>query len=172
MTPPSTSRLQFREPSPDDAAFILELVNDPAWLRYIGDRNVHSLDDAAGYVRNGPAASFARHGFGLWRVSLHDDTPIGLCGLLQRDALTDPDIGFAYLPAFRSQGYAAEAAQAILAHARDGLGARRVLAIVMPDNRNSIRLLERLGMVLAGRVVLHAGSQGDALYVLDFRSGT
>lgn len=171
MTPASTPRLQFREPSPDDAAFVLELVNDPAWLRYIGDRQVHSLEDAAGYVRNGPAASFARHGFGLWRVSLLDDTPIGLCGLLQRDALTDPDIGFAYLPDFRGQGYAAEAAQAILAHARDGLGVRRVLAIVMPENYDSIRLLERLGMQPTGRVMLHAGSNGDALYALEFRPG-
>jgi [ribosomal protein S5]-alanine N-acetyltransferase len=172
MTPPRTPRLQFREPTTDDAAFVLELVNDPAWLRYIGDRNVHSLDDAAAYVRNGPAASFARHGFGLWRVALHDDTPIGLCGLLQRDALSDPDLGFAYLPAFRGQGYGLEAARAVLAHARHGLGARRVLAIVMPANRDSIRLLERLGMQPAGRVVLHADASGDDLYALDFQTKT
>lgn len=168
-TPHDTKRLHLRRLAEDDAAFILALVNDPAWLRHIGDRNVHSLDDAIGYIRNGPGASYARHGFGLWCVTDKDDgTPIGLCGLLQRDALTDPDIGFAYLPAYRGQGFAAEAAKATLAFARDDLGLARVLAIVHPDNPDSIRLLERLGMTSTGNIVLHAGSAGDRLFRLDF----
>ena len=141
-----TPRLIVRELTPADAPFILALLNDPSFIRNIGDRGVRTLDDAAGYIENGPRASYARHGFGLWLVELAEAAaPIGICGLLQRDELPDPDIGFAFLPAYRSKGYAFEAASAVLAHARGGLGLSRLLAIVNPDNQSSIRLLERLG---------------------------
>ena len=99
----------------DDAPFILGLLNDPDFLRYIGDRGVRTLDDAAAYITNGPLASYARHGFGLYLVSLGDTgVPIGISGVLRRDTLPDPDIGFAFLPGFRRQGYALEAARAVL----------------------------------------------------------
>ncbi len=165
--PCDTERLRLRPLVADDAAFILELLNDRAWLRFIGDRNVSSLDAAAAYVRDGPAASFAKHGFGLWRVSLKcDDMPIGLCGLLQRDALTDPDIGFAFLERFRSQGYAFEAATTTIAHARHSLELTRLLALTRPDNEASIALLTRLGMNLAGRVSLHPADV-SCLFAMD-----
>jgi len=107
---------------------------------------VRTLEDAVGYIDNGPRASYARHGFGLWLVELASaSAPIGICGLLKRDELPAPDIGFAFLPAYWSKGYAFEAASAVLAHARDGLGLSRLLAIVNPDNHPSTRLLERLG---------------------------
>ena len=143
----TTARLALRELADEDAPFILELLNDPSFIRNIGDRNVRTQEDAREYIRNGPLASYARHGFGLWMVELRNDgTPIGMCGLLKREALDAPDIGFAYLPAFQGKGYGFEAARAVLDHARDTLRLPRVLAIVNADNEPSARLLEKLGM--------------------------
>ena len=142
----TTLRLILRDIGPDDAAFIVALLNDPSFLRNIGDRGVRTLEDARAYIRNGPAASYARHGFGLWLVCLKDGTSIGMCGLLKREVLDDVDIGFAFLPAFQGKGYGSESAAAVLAHARDGLKLRRVVAIVNADNEASARLLERLGL--------------------------
>ncbi|HYV97053.1 MAG TPA: GNAT family N-acetyltransferase [Gemmatimonadaceae bacterium] len=141
-----TERLTLRELEPADAPFIFTLVNQPSWLEYIGDRHVHSLDDARAYIASGPAASYAKNGFGLWLVSLRDgDVPAGMCGLLRRDTLEHPDIGFAFLPEFWSQGYAAEAAQGTLRYARDTLGLGPILAITSLHNDRSIRLLAKLG---------------------------
>lgn len=130
----------------DDAAFILELLNDPSFIRNIGDRNVRTLDAARSYITNGPVASYERFGFGLWLVELTDRTPVGMCGLLKRDVLEDVDIGFAYLPAYQSKGYGFEAAHAVLDYARDVLRLPRIVAIVNADNDASARLLEKLGM--------------------------
>jgi ribosomal-protein-alanine N-acetyltransferase len=143
----ATERLSMRLMEERDAPFILELLNDPSFVRNIGDRNVRTLDDAREYIRKGPLASYERHGFGLWLVELTGaGTPIGMCGLLKRDTLDAPDIGFAYLPPFQSKGYGFEAARAVLDHARDTLLLPRVLAIVNADNEPSARLLEKLGM--------------------------
>ena len=143
----TTERLTIRLIADADAPFMLELLNDPSFIRNIGDRNVRTLDDAREYIRKGPLASYERHGFGLWLVELQaDGTPIGMCGLLKRDALDAPDIGFAYLPAFQGKGYGYEAARAVLDQARDTLHIPRVLAIVNADNEPSARLLEKLGM--------------------------
>jgi ribosomal-protein-alanine N-acetyltransferase len=142
----STPRLVLRLLEPDDAAFIHALVNDPDWLRYIGERNVRSLDDARGYIANGPAAMFARHGFALFAVERREDgVPIGICGILKRDYLDAPDLGFAFLPAHRSRGYAREAAEATLAWGLEAHGIRRMLATTALDNDASVRLLEKLG---------------------------
>lgn len=147
MTVLSTPRLELRELAEDDAPFILELLNDPSFIRNIGDRNVGTLDDAREYIRKGPLASYRQHGFGLWLVRIKGEgTPIGISGLLKRDALDAPDIGFAYLPAFHGMGYGYEAARAVLDHARDTLRLPRVVAIVNADNEPSARLLEKLGM--------------------------
>lgn len=141
-----TERLALREMTADDAPFVLRLVNEPSWLRFIGDRGVRTIADAEGYVAKGPAVSYAQHGFGLWLVARKaDGTPLGLCGLLQRDTLEHPDLGFAFLPEFGGQGYAHEAAAATLAHGRRALGLKRVLAITAPDNARSIHLLGKLG---------------------------
>jgi ribosomal-protein-alanine N-acetyltransferase len=142
----ATERLVLRRLTSEDAAFIVELLNDPSFLRFIGDKGVRTPADACRYIEAGPLASYERHGFGLYRVELKDGgEPVGLCGLLKRDYLPDVDIGFALLPRHRSQGYAFESASAVLAHARDRLGLERVLAITSPDNAASIGLLERLG---------------------------
>jgi ribosomal-protein-alanine N-acetyltransferase len=141
-----TPRLRLRQLRLADAAFILRLVNEPSWLRYIGDKQVRSLDDARAYLRNGPLAMYAREGFGLWLVErLEDGLPLGLCGLIKRDSLPDPDLGFALLPEHEGQGYAREAAEATLAQARGRYRLARVLAITSLENPRSIGLLQRLG---------------------------
>ena len=141
-----TARLQLRELAPRDAPFILVLLNEPSFIQNIGDRGVRSLADAHEYLVNGPIASYTRHGFGLYRVELAaTDEPIGICGILQREALPDPDLGFAFLPAYWGQGFAFEAAAAVRSYARSQLGVGRLLAITSPRNDASIRLLERLG---------------------------
>jgi RimJ/RimL family protein N-acetyltransferase len=141
-----TERLLLRWVAVEDAEFILKLVNDPAWLRYIGDRGVRSLEDAREYIRKGPVDMYRRFGFGLYLVELKDDgIPIGICGLLKRDTLEDVDIGFAFLPAFRSKGYAFESAAAVLEHGKSRFGLKRLVAITSPHNRISARLLEKLG---------------------------
>lgn len=141
-----TPRLRLRELAPADAPFILTLLNDPSFLQNIGDRGVRSLDDARAYIEKGPMASYARYGFGLHLVELdRSGESIGICGLLQRDTLPDPDLGFAFLPAYRRQGYAFESASAMRHYVRANLGVGRLLAIVSPANSASIRLLEKLG---------------------------
>lgn len=158
-----TQRLHLRELGPQDAAFIRELVNDRDWLRYIGDKNVHSDADAVRYLQNGPMAMYARHGVGLWRVALKDcDLPIGMCGLIKRDGLDDVDLGFAFLPAYRAAGYAREAAQAALDWGRRERGLKRVVAITTFDNEASGALLTRLGFVREGEVRLP--NSDEALY--------
>ena len=151
--PIRTSRLVLREVDEGDAGFVLELLNQPDFLHYIGDRGVRDLEQAVGYLRSGPMASYARHGHGLYAVERQDDgSVIGMCGLLQREDLPAPDLGVAFLPACYGHGYAREAATAVLAHARQALGIERVLAIVAPDNARCIALLRRLGMHPAGTV--------------------
>ena len=146
MTVLETERLLLREFTVDDAEFILTLLNEPSFLRYIGDKKVRNLDDARQYILNGPVASYERHGFGLNCVELREShTPIGMCGLLKRDELPDPDIGFALLPDFWNKGFAFEAAEAVLKDALERLQIQRILAITSLDNDASINLLQRLG---------------------------
>jgi RimJ/RimL family protein N-acetyltransferase len=163
-----TERLILRELEAEDAAFILELLNDPAWLRYIGDKGVRTLDDARAYIRNGPGDMYARHGFGLYRVETKNDgTPVGICGLLKRETLPDVDLGFAFLPAFRAQGYAREAAVATLVHARNVLKIERVVAITSIDNENSGKLLEKIGLRFERMLQLDGGDEVK-LFSVDF----
>jgi len=160
MTPVlETARLALVRLTPDDAPFIVELLTDPSFLRYIGDRGVRTEDDARRYIETGPMASYARFGFGLYRVDLKaTDEPIGICGLLKRDTLPDADVGFALLPRFRGQGLAFEAVSAVLASARAAHGLARVLAITALDNAVSIGLLEKLGFRFERRTRLADGA--------------
>jgi RimJ/RimL family protein N-acetyltransferase len=151
----TTARLRVRALAAGDAPFIVALLNDPAFIRNIGDRGVRTDEDARHYIEAGPGASYARHGFGLCAVELLDgDVPIGICGLLKRDELPYPDIGFAFLPEFRSRGYAYEAAAAVTADAQTRLAIDPLLAIVNPANTASARLLEKLGFGFEGMVRL------------------
>ena len=142
-----TERLILRRLSIDDAEFVLELLNEPSFLRYIGDRGVRNLEDAAQYILNRLVTSYERNGFGLYLVELKESgIPIGISGLVKRDTLPDADIGFAFLPAYWSQGYAFESAAAVMNYARDVLGLNRILAITSPDNESSARLLGKIGL--------------------------
>ena len=142
-----TERLLLRPFTTDDAPFILTLLNEPSFLRFIGDKKVRTLEDARQYLLNGPIASYNAHGFGLLLVELKESqTPIGMCGLLKREELPAPDIGFAFIPDYWRQGFAFEAATAVMNDARERLKLNTILAIVSPDNDASIKLLERLGM--------------------------
>ena len=144
-----TERLTLRKLTPGDAPFILELLNDPSFLRYIGDKGVRTRADAVGYITAGPIASYEQHGFGLFLVELKvRREPIGICGLLKRDWLEDVDVGFAFLPRFWSQGYAHEAASAVLEFGRATWRLPRILAITSRDNAASIALLTKVGFRL------------------------
>ena len=163
-----TERLILRRLSVDDGAFILGLVNDPAWQRFIGDKGVRNLEDARNYIVTGPMDMYARLGFGLYLTERKSDAePIGICGLIKRDALQDVDIGFAFLPDFRGKGYAREAAAAVMEHARSAFGLRRLVAITSPDNEASIRLLEKLGLRFEATVSLAGDSHDVSLFAAD-----
>jgi RimJ/RimL family protein N-acetyltransferase len=143
----STARLVLRPLALDDAPFMLELLNDPGYLRFVADRGVRTVDGARNYLAGGPLAMYERHGLGLLRVERRSDgEPLGICGLLKRDTLDDVDIGFGLLERHRGRGYAREAAEAVLEHGAEALGLRRVAAIVLPSNADSIALLARLGL--------------------------
>jgi len=141
-----TDRLVLRPLTFDDAPFILELLNDPDWLRFIGDKGVRTLEDARRYIETGPLESYAKNGFGMLLVELRKDrTPAGLCGLVRRDVLPGPDLGYAFLPAHRRNGYAREAVKAMLGFAREIAGLDRILAITNPTNERSVGVLEHFG---------------------------
>jgi ribosomal-protein-alanine N-acetyltransferase len=160
-----TERLVLRLLSPEDADFILELVNDPGWLQFIGDKGVRTPEDARAYIRSGPMAMVARHGFGLYLTELKDGAvPIGICGLIKRHGLADVDVGFAFLPAFRAKGYALEAAVATMEYGRKTLGMTRIVAITTPDNHASIKLLRKLGMRFENMIRLPGDSEELSLF--------
>lgn len=146
----TTARLRLRPLTEDDAPFILRLLNEPSFLRFIGDKQVRTVEDAQGYLRSGPLASYQTHGHGLLAVIRAETGELlGMCGLLKRDHLEAPDLGYAYVPETWGQGFAKEAAEAVLAQAEKGLGHDRILALVSPDNDRSIALLKKLGFVFA-----------------------
>lgn len=165
-----TPRLAIRAFTLDDAPFIVELLNDEGWLRNIGDRGVRTPDDARDYLRKGPLAAAERHGFALWAVQRRDDPhapPIGMCGLVRREGLDDVDLGYAFLPAARGQGFAREAAAAVLAHGLGTLGLKRIVAITAVDNLASGRVLEAIGMRFEKRLRVPGHADDSLLYAAD-----
>ena len=149
MTVLQTGRMTLRRLTPADAPFIRELVNEPSWIRFIGDRGVRTEEDARAYLLKGPIAMYERYGFGLWMCeSRESGEALGICGLIKRDTLEDVDIGFAFLPRYWGRGYAHESAAAVLDYGREVLELDRIVAITSPDNTSSIRLLEKLGLRL------------------------
>lgn len=160
-----TDRLLLQKFTVEDAPFILELLNTPAWLRFIGDRGVRTLGDARQYILEGPLRSYEQHGFGPYLVRLKEaGLPIGMCGLFKRDTLEDMDIGFAYLPEHIGKGYGLEAATIVLDFARNELNASRIVGVVDPQNTNSIRLLEKLGMQYERSVRLNGHKEESWLF--------
>lgn len=168
MTSLQTERLILSRMTAADAGFILRLLNQPSFLRFIGDKGVRDEAGAVRYLKEGPDAMFERYGFCLYRVALKDrNIPIGMCGLLKREQLEDPDIGFAFLTEYEGQGYATEAARAVLAQAFTELGLARVIAIANPDNAGSHRLLEKLGMQYQGLRTVYAEEPALAWFALN-----
>jgi RimJ/RimL family protein N-acetyltransferase len=166
MKPIETARLQLRKLTHDDAAFIVALVNEPAFIANIGNKHARDIEGAIRYLDAGPLASYARHGHGLLHVSLKDGgEAIGICGLLKRDGLDDADVGFALLQQHWGQGYAAEAAAACLTDGYGRLGLPRIVGITKPDNIGSQRVLEKIGLVFERMVQLPGMPDGDCLYV-------
>ncbi|MED1055775.1 GNAT family N-acetyltransferase [Bacillus mycoides] len=142
-----TERLALRWLDVKDAPFILELVNDPAWIQFIGDKGIKNLEDAKKYILNGPVDMYNKMGFGLYLVERKEDfTPLGMCGLIKRDSLEDVDIGFAFLEKFRSKGYGYESAAAVIEYGVQKLGLKRIVAITSIDNVASGTLLEKAGL--------------------------
>jgi RimJ/RimL family protein N-acetyltransferase len=156
-----TDRILLRELDDGDADFIVELLNDPDFIRHIGDRQVRTAEDARAYIRNGPVATYTEFGYGLYHVSLKGSgAALGICGLVRRPNYNHPDIGYAFLPAYRGQGYAVEAARATLSYARETLGLKTVLAIIAPANEASMRLARKIGMIETTR------AEGDDALVI------
>ncbi len=160
-----TARLRLREMTEADAEFMVALLNDADFLRYIGDRGVRTADEARAYLREGAIASYRQHGYGMYLAErIEDAAAIGVCGLVRREGLDAPDLGFALLPGFRRAGYAAEAARAVLDFATTELGIARIVAIATPGNCASIALLGQLAMRPAGTVRLPGGDAELNLY--------
>lgn len=168
-----TERLTLRLQTTDDAAFILELLNDPSWLQFIGDRGVRTLEDARIYILNGPIRMYEKFGFCLFLVERKEDqVPIGICGLVKRDSLEDVDIGFAFLPKYWAKGYAYEGASAVMAYGKDKLGLNRIVGITTPDNHASAKLLEKVGLRFERSMQLANDSEKLNLFAFDKRKET
>jgi RimJ/RimL family protein N-acetyltransferase len=160
-----TERLQLRWLTLDDAELMLAVWNDPAFVRFVGDRGIRTVDEARMTMEEGTMKLYSDHGYGPFRMALADsDEPIGICGLFRREGLDDPDIGFATLPEFCGRGFAFEAACAVIDHARDELGLLRLIAIVSPENEASVGLIRKLGLRFE-RMYRMAGDDDDiAIY--------
>lgn len=170
MTVLQTERLVLSRLSYADCEFIVELVNEPSFKRYIGDKKVRSHEDAQEYLRNGPVGSYARHGFGMFLVrDKSNNTPMGMCGLVKREEFDAPDVGFAFLQRFWANGYALESAIAVLEYGKNILQLPRIIAMVDPDNETSIRLVEKLGMSFASMVRMPGESQDINMYTTVFK---
>jgi [ribosomal protein S5]-alanine N-acetyltransferase len=163
-----TERLVLRRLELADSEFILELLNDPSFLRFIGDKGVRTRDDAQEYIRSGPMASYERFGFGLFLAARREDgVALGICGLLKRESLPDVDVGFAFLPRYWSNGYAFESASAVLSYGKKTFGLTRIVAITSPDNTASIRVLERLGMSFESMIRLEGDGPEVRLFACE-----
>jgi ribosomal-protein-alanine N-acetyltransferase len=142
-----TQRLFLRPTDEEDAAFLLELMNTPKWIQFIGDRKVHSLEAAIHYVRERMKPQYDRLGYGNFTViRKSDQVKIGTCGLYDRKGLEGIDLGFAFLPAYHKQGYAFEAAQQVMEAGLNQFGIQHLQAITVKENIASQRLLEKLGL--------------------------
>lgn len=148
-----TNRLVISKISLEDAPFFLKLVNTPNWIKYIGDRNLKTIKDAEVYLTNGILKSYKELGFGFYKLqNKFDNESIGICGLVKREQLEDVDFGFAFLPEFEGQGFGFESSMAVLKLAQEKFQLKKLLAITLPINSNSVKLLEKLGFTYEKRV--------------------
>jgi RimJ/RimL family protein N-acetyltransferase len=159
-----SERLRLRPLVPADAAFILALLNDPAWLQFIGDRSVHNLEDARYFISSGPQLMYTEQGHGMLLVeTLEQGSALGLCGLLKREYLDCPDLGFAFMPEYRGKGYAAEASIAVLKNAQSDYS--QIAGMTALGNQASITLLEKLGFEFRDIIKMDRDDPGTRLYI-------
>ena len=161
-----TDRLILSELKTKDAKFIHKLYNDQDFINYIGDKGIHSVQDAVRFINTGPIQSYKNHEHGLYLVKLKDETPIGVCGLLKRDDLDLPDIGFAILPDYRRMGFIYEASKAVIEDAKNRLHLDSLFAITTPDNNESINLLKKLGFTLKDIIKRDKNNEPIQLYAI------
>lgn len=141
-----TERLILREVVENDGEFMLDLLNQPSFIKYIGDRNVRNLEQSHDFIETRYRKSYNDNGYGLYAVDLKSQAEtVGVCGFVKRDNFEYADIGFAFLPQFEKKGYAFESAAAVMKYGQEVLGFKQVLAITTQDNDSSGRLLEKLG---------------------------
>lgn len=160
-----TERTILRELTEGDAEFILDLLNQPSFIKYIGDRNVRTIDEASDYIESRFTASYQKFGFGMWVVELKEtNTTVGICGFVKRDSLPDADIGFAFLPQYERKGYAFESASAVLEYGKTALNLKRVLAITSKDNESSGKLLGKLRFIFERLIVLPGSDEELKLF--------
>lgn len=161
-----TDRLILSELKTKDAKFIHKLYNDQDFINYIGDKGIHSVQDALSFINTGLKQSYKNHGHGLYLVKLKDETSIGVCGLLKRDDLDLPDIGFAILPDYRRMGFIYEASKAVIEDAKNRLHLDSLFAITTPDNNGSINLLKKLGFTLKDIIKRNKNNEPIQLYAI------
>lgn len=155
MTVLETERLVLREVEAADAPFVLELLNSPGFLENIGDRGVRTEDEARAYIDERIIGSYRQHGFGMWlTIQKLDNTAVGLAGLVRREGLDVPDVGYAFAQRAWGQGYAKEAAGAVLAHAQGTLDIPRLAAITTLENFASMAVLRKIGFIYQGVIQL------------------
>ncbi|MFZ6861660.1 GNAT family N-acetyltransferase [Undibacterium sp. Ji67W] len=151
-----TERLALRLFNIDDEKFVFELLNDPSWIKNIGDRGITNLNKARAWITEGPLACQATYGFSFYVVTLRESgTAIGCCGLIKRDVLDFADIGYAFLPSYWGRGYALESALATVKYAQEELGLSKLLAITSPENHSSNKLIQKMGFALEDVVLLN-----------------
>ena len=161
-----TDRLILSELKTKDAKFIHKLYNDQDFINYIGDKGIHSVQDAVRFINTGPIQSYKNHEHGLYLIKLKDETSIGVCGLLKRDDLDFPDIGFAILPDYRRMGFIYEASKAVIEDAKNRLHLDSLFAITTPDNNGSINLLKKLGFTLKDIIKRDKNNEPIQLYAI------
>ena len=165
-----TSRLILSELKTEDAAFILKLYNDPDFITYVGDKGIKSIQDAENFINTEPRQSYKDYKHGLYLVQLKDATSIGICGLLKRENLNFPDIGFAILPDHRKMGFIYEASKALIQDAKRRLHFKNILAITSPDNKAAIKLLIKLGFIFKEMIKIDSNNKPTQLYTIQLDS--
>ena len=167
-----TERLRMRWLTEADVPLMLGIWNDPTFVRYVGDRGIRTPEEAREELKTGAFHGYNEFGYGPFHVSLRaGGQAIGVCGLYKREQYEDPDIGFAFLPDFCSQGYGWEAARAVRDYARDELGLKRIIAIVSPKNAASIGLLEKLGLRFERQDTYAEDGETVCIYAIEWGDG-
>ena len=165
-----TNRLIISKFTLKDAPFFLELTNTPNWIKYIGDRNLKTVQDAEEYIKNRTLRSYSEFEFGFYKLQLKNENQksIGTCGLIKRETLDDVDIGFAMLPEYESKGFGYESSLAIMELAQHKFNLKRILAITLAINKKSIKLIEKLGLTFEKKVKPFEDDEELLLFVKTF----